>query len=173
MGVTLPSGTTLQGFNEVTVDIHEVADLMKRYKDALKRVADLERLNSVLVDSAESNKILRENAIKAKRECALLNTKATILNGAARALWKTANFKIGPIQDDGTRMLTISPKDGRADLKFCQVIIPISAERASYIEPVFKPDGTFLAYNDIYKRQREEVDQRPQKGFYALEEDVI
>ena len=117
-----------------TKDFEWLAEEVKRLKDE----------NAVLIDAAKSNPVLRSNAEKSKKANKFQRNSAQLYRKAAKALWRTFAIEVGQINDDGTRALTLTAKENGDRM---EIFIP--AERAAYIERVFKPDGTFANREDV------------------------
>jgi len=143
MNIQLPSGKVVECDDTIQMGVADFAAL----KDRIER---LERENAVLLDAATSNSVLRSNVEKSKKVAKFQRNSAQLFRKAARSLWKTVGIEIGQIGDDGTRPMTITAKETGDRI---ELFVP--AERASYIERVFKPDGTFANRDDVHALIRE------------------
>lgn len=143
MKIALPSGEVVDVDDTIRMDVSDFAALKAR-------VEQLERENAVLIDASESNSVLRSNVEKSKRISKFQRTSAQLFRKAARAIWKTFCIEIGEIGEDGTRPLTLTAKETGDKM---EIFIP--AERAAYIERVFKPDGTFANRDDVLETIRQ------------------
>ena len=137
MLVELPRGQVVEIDDTIQIDVHDFAEMKER-------IEQLEKENAVLLDAASSNSVLRANVEKSKRITKFQRNASQMFRKAARALWKTFAIEIGQIHEDGTRAMTLTAKETGDRI---ELFIP--AERASYIERVFKPDGTFANRDDV------------------------
>ena len=147
MKIELPSGKVVECDDTIQMDLADFAAL----KEIIER---LERENAVLLDAATSNSVLRSNVEKSKKITKFQRNSALLFRKAARSLWKTFSIEIGQIGEDGTRPLTLTAKETGEKM---ELFIP--AERAAYIERVFKPDGTFANREDVFALIREKDEQ--------------
>lgn len=154
MKLELPNGTVIEGSDQITLDIRDIADVILGNRRLEQRVAELEKVNSILVDASASNSVLRSNVEKSKKAAKFQRASALLYRKAARALWKTFAIQIGQIDDDGTRPMSLIDKESGDITK-----ISIPAERAVFIERVFKPDGTFANRDDVFALIKERDEQ--------------